>query len=462
MPTTKSSAKLHTVKPAAKRHSGKLSSAKPAPKLRSAELHTGKPRVRRQSGRLHTGKPRVSRHSGRLRSGKLRSRRFHSVKQWTAKQLTKELVISAVQSAARKLGHAPSSSELKRESGITASQVARRFGTYRAAAGAAGLKANQIGVRVEAAVLLEDWGKVARKLGRAPSNSEYERAGGYSRCCFTRAFQSWVEVPAAFSRFVASGGLAGDWTDVLKMIQEGPMPTCGKCNRLAERRAAVRLASGAQTIRTKGMETHPPAVSGEMRQPAAAGEVRRTDEINRHETNPKEINPKEMTAMATVLPPPLWGKRCVTATMLAVFLAELAPSGLQWISGAFFPRHVLQDRPLMGAPTQLPGLAHEPVNEMGVLVLFAMLSRQLGFILDSVQAAFPDLLASMEVQPGRWQPVRIEVEYLSSSFRRHGHDARRCDLIVCWRHDWKNCPPNLQVLELSKVVKQLQMDRVIW
>jgi hypothetical protein len=194
------------------------------------------------------------------------------------------------------------------------------------------------------------------------------------------------------------------------------------------------------------MDSYPSAVGEEMRQPMAGGEMRQAEEIN-----PKEISPKEITAMATVLPPPLWGKRCVTATMLAVFLAELAPSGLQWVSGAFFPRHVLQDRPLMGAPTQLPGLAHEPVNEMGVLVLFAMLSRQLGFILDSVQAAFPDLLARMEVQPGRWQPVRIEVEYESSSFRRHGHDARQCDLIVC-----------LQVLELSKVVKQLQMDRVIW
>lgn len=330
--------------------------------------------------------------------------------------------------------------------------MARRFGTYRAAVCAAGLKPNQVGVRVEAAVLLEDWGKVARKLGRAPSNSEYERAGGYSRCCFTRSFQSWVEVPAAFSRFVASGGLAGDWTDVLKMVREGPMPTCGKCNRLAERRKAVRMASEAEVRKTKSaktrLETHPPTAGEEMRQP--------------REINPREINPKEITAMTTALPPPLWGKKCVTATMLAVFVADLAPSGLQWVTGAFFPRRVLEDRPLMGAPTQLPGLAHEPINEMGVLVLFAMLSRQLGFILDSVQAAFPDLLARMEVQPGRWQPVRIEVEYLSSSFKRHGHDARQCDLIVCWRHDWKNCPPNLQVLELSQVVKQLVTDRVIW
>jgi hypothetical protein len=390
---------------------------------------------------MPTTKPRAKRHSGKL----------HTAKPCVAKSLTKERIISALQAAARKLGHAPSSSELKRLSAITASQVARRFGTYRAAVCAAGLKPNQGGVRVEAATLLEDWGKVARKVGRVPSCPEYEKAGGYSRHCFTRGFQSWQEVPAAFSRFVASGGLAGDWTDVLKTIREGPMPTCGKCDRLAERREAVRLASGAEVRRTKGMEPHLLTVGQKMRQPAS-GEMRRTE----------EINPHEITATATVLPPPVWGKKCVTATMLAVFLAELAPSGLQWVTGAFFPRRVLEDRPLMGAPTQLPGLAHEPVNEMGVLVLFAMLSRQLGFILDSVQAAFPDLLARMEVQPGRWQPVRIEVEYLSSSFRRHGHDARQCDLIVCWRHDWKNCPPNLQVLELSKVVKQLQMDRVIW
>lgn len=407
MPTTKPRGKLHTAKRAAK-----LSSSKPG----SSKLGSTKTRA--------IAKP-------------------CTVKPSAAKQLTKEGVISAIQAAARKLGHAPNSGELRRRSGITASQVARRFGTYRAAVRAAGLKPNQHGVRVEAAVLLEDWGKVARKLGRVPSNSEYERAGGYSRCCFTTSFQSWVGVPAAFSRFVASGGLAGDWTDVLEMVREGPMPTCGKCGRLAEKREAVRLAAEAEvrkrkSVRTR-LETHPPAARMEMSQLAAGDEMRQP----------------EIAAMTTVLPPPLWGKKCVTATMLAVFLAELAPTGLQWITGALFPRRVLQDRPLMGAPTQLPGLAHEPVNEMGVLVLFAMLSRQLGFIVDAVQASFPDLLARMEVQPGRWQPVRIEVEYLSSSFRRHGHDARQCDLIVCWRHDWKNCPPNLQVLELSKIVKQL-------
>jgi hypothetical protein len=158
-------------------------------------------------------------------------------------------------------------------------------------------------------------------------------------------------------------------------------------------------------------------------------------------------------AYPQLLPPPLHGKKCVTDTMLAVFIAELAPTGLQWITAACFPRRPLKDRPLLGAPTGLPAFPYEPVNEMGVMVLFSMLAQQLGFVIESVQSGFPDCEVKIEVEPGRWQHFRIEFEYESRSFKEHGHDPSKCDLIVCWRHNWKNCPPNLQVLELSKIVK---------
>ena len=153
-----------------------------------------------------------------------------------------------------------------------------------------------------------------------------------------------------------------------------------------------------------------------------------------------------------ILPPPLHGKKCVTATMLAVFIAELAPSGLPWITAACFPRRPLKDRPLLGAPMSLPAMAYEPVNEMGVMVLFSMLAQQLGFVIEYVQAGFPGCQARIEVEPGRWQHFRIEFEYESLQFKKHGHDPSQCDLIVCWRHNWKNCPPHIQVLELSNLV----------
>jgi hypothetical protein len=30
----------------------------------------------------------------------------------------------------------------------------------------------------------------------------------------------------------------------------------------------------------------------------------------------------------------------------------------------------------------------------------------------------------------------------------------RCDLIVCWVHNWPECPENLEVIEMSTVVKR--------
>jgi hypothetical protein len=103
-----------------------------------------------------------------------------------------------------------------------------------------------------------------------------------------------------------------------------------------------------------------------------------------------------------------------------------------------------------GPPMGPPGMAHEPVNEAGVLVLFGMMAIRLGFRILHVQAGFPDCEALLEIEPGRWVKVRIEMEYRSKNFQMHGHDASGADLIVCWEHDWADCP--LPVLELKTVL----------
>jgi hypothetical protein len=345
--------------------------------------------------------------------------------------LSKEQIIKALRAAARRLGRTPTSSEFTQRTGISHFKVAWRFDSYRAAVCAAGLKPDQMGLRVETAVLLNDWGKVARRLGAVPSRKEYDQAGSYSWRCFTRCFQNWSEVPAEFSKFVAAGGLAGDWTDVLEKIRQGPIPAWGGRKEVARKQEAARAAYAARDM--------------EMAK-ATEALVRQEAERPQHAAN---------TASASLLPPPLHGMKCITDTMLAVFIAELAPTGLQWITAACFPRRPLKDRPLLGAPTGLPAFPYEPVNEMGVMVLFSMLAPQLGFVIESVQSGFPDCEAKIEVEPGRRQHFRIEFEYESRGFMEHGHDPSKCDMIICWRHNWKNCPPNIQVLELSKIVKNL-------
>jgi hypothetical protein len=379
-----------------------------------------------------------------------RSTKKSPISKRTAKELfikrapkTNQQIIAALKSAARKLGHAPTSNEFTRLSGITINQVRERFSGYRVAVRAAGLTPRQWGLRVETAALLEDWGKAVRQVGGVPSRREYERLGSYWYDCLANRFQAWSQVPAAFSRFVAAGGLAGDWTDVLEKIRCGPIPTRGGCPDLPEKRLASQRSIKKREAARLAHEAH-------ARQSAQPNQALAPQEAQLRQ-------PGIDTANAQLLPPPLHGRKCVTTTMLAVFVAELAPSALQWITGACFPRRTLQGRPLLGAPTRMPGLAYEPVNEMGVMMLFAMLSRQLGFVIESVQAGFPDCEAKLEVEPGRWQHFRIEFEYESRGFKAHGHDPSQCDLIVCWRHNWKSCPPNIQVLELSKIVRSLQI-----
>jgi len=55
----------------------------------------------------------------------------------------------------------------------------------------------------------------------------------------------------------------------------------------------------------------------------------------------------------------------------------------------------------------------------------------------------------------RGQRVDIEFEFESKNFRDHGHPAGGCDAIVCWRHNWPECPKDIEAVELSSVIKSL-------
>jgi hypothetical protein len=114
---------------------------------------------------------------------------------------------------------------------------------------------------------------------------------------------------------------------------------------------------------------------------------------------------------------------------------------------------VMTDRPVYGPLIRPYPMIHGPINENGVLYLFGTVSERLGFVVTLIQGAFPDCYAMRLVDVDRWQPVRIEFEYESRNFLRHLHDPSQCDIIVCWKHNWPECP--LEVIELSKIVGQI-------
>jgi len=114
---------------------------------------------------------------------------------------------------------------------------------------------------------------------------------------------------------------------------------------------------------------------------------------------------------------------------------------------------LMPGRPVYGDPLLMPEMAHAPVNEAGVVFAFGVMAWRLGFVVLRLQTGFPDCEAMRRMAKGQWQWVKIEFEHESRNFLKHGHDPKKCDLIVCWVHNWPECP--VEVLELSKEIAKI-------
>lgn len=99
------------------------------------------------------------------------------------------------------------------------------------------------------------------------------------------------------------------------------------------------------------------------------------------------------------------------------------------------------------------GLQYGPTNELGVVFLFGMVAKELGFMVRCVRSRYPDCIADRcaSRQPERWEKVNIEFEFLTSRFK---HPREGADLIVCWEDDRPGRSP-LDVLELKSEIRKL-------
>ncbi|MFC2076161.1 homing endonuclease associated repeat-containing protein [candidate division KSB1 bacterium] len=110
---------------------------------------------------------------------------------------------------------------------------------------------------------------------------------------------------------------------------------------------------------------------------------------------------------------------------------------------------------LYGEPLDFRGLRHAPTNEQGVVFLFALVSRELGFNVEFVRQGFPDCEAKylFDSNKNLWARASLEFEYRASLFKDHNHDPQKCEFIVCWIDDWPDCP--LNVIELKTEIMKL-------
>jgi len=70
-----------------------------------------------------------------------------------------------------------------------------------------------------------------------------------------------------------------------------------------------------------------------------------------------------------------------------------------------------------------------------------------GIVIKDEKKGELDAIAYLDLQAKKG--ITVEFELYSSNFVEHKHDPNKCDLIICWRHDWKECPNNIDVFELE-------------
>jgi len=107
---------------------------------------------------------------------------------------------------------------------------------------------------------------------------------------------------------------------------------------------------------------------------------------------------------------------------------------------------------IFGDKVDIKSLSCSPVNELGVVYLFGVLHETFDMKIESIQSGYPDCIARRRIGNNRWEEVKIEFEFDSRSFKTHGHDPDHVDMIVCWKHNWHQCPKHIEIIELSSVL----------
>lgn len=94
-------------------------------------------------------------------------------------------------------------------------------------------------------------------------------------------------------------------------------------------------------------------------------------------------------------------------------------------------------------------IVYAPVNRAGVLLLFARLLDEFDMLVEETAEDCSYVVVRRRVDDG-WERIQVNLAYKSSGFQNGNYDKEQ--LLICWHHDWQDCP--LNVFELRALFLQ--------
>jgi hypothetical protein len=406
----------------------------------------------------------------------------------------RERIVAEIKKLGEKLGRAPSQAEFRREARISWHQVYKHFGGMRAAVRAAGLEPGPKGGPLDERALVLDWARVVRELGRLPSRAEYDARGKHHSVTL-HARVGWHQMGHRFVLMLREFHLEAEWKDVEQIVvRKYPLLERSTQHSAISIQPQDIWAENRKRVSREltRMDTNPmrlgrvvaAALAIEILM-AAERSIQQSALSDQQETgnwplansnwqnqDQDQNQPPEPQRTPVRLPAVAQGRLRNTEAEAHLEIEEEAP-GDPSARARVSPPQQMQTAHLLGAPAPVPqkaadlpvvygeplglaAMAHAPTNEDGVLFLFGVVAPELGFRVERIQRAFPDVEAKREVAPGRWERQLWELELYSRNFKEHKHDPKGCHGIICWKHNWPDVPEGLEVIELSRVVKGRQ------
>ncbi|HET9280691.1 MAG TPA: hypothetical protein VFR24_01900 [Candidatus Angelobacter sp.] len=271
------------------------------------------------------------------------------------------------------------------------------------------------------------------KLGHVPSHVELLKYAGVSRKTVRRHFANYRAVLAECNLAGTGSGYKAelaevfrDWAQVARAL--GKLPSIAEYTlrgQFSVRPLVQRFGTWSNAPYGLKLYAEEQGWTGEWKDVLALVEAREKQERAmkelKQEPGPENIRRARRFAAKNGLDP--------------------AQMGLERVS-------ILKEgREIFGRLMRPGPMICAPTNEQGVLFLFGARAEELGFAVLRIRAEYPDCLAFRQVGEDCMELVRIEFEFESKNFLKHMHEPNKCDLIVCWRHNWKECP--MEVIELG-------------
>lgn len=271
------------------------------------------------------------------------------------------------------------------------------------------------------------------KLGHVPNHVELLKYAGVSRKAVRRHFANYREVLAECNLAGTGSGYKAElgevFSDWAKLARElGKLPSIAEYtlkSRFSVRPLVQRFGTWSNAPYGLKLYAEEQGWTEEWKDVLAMVEAREKQEKTmralKSEPGPENVRRARRFAAKNGLDPESLGLERVTP----------AKEGREVFG------KLMRPGPMVCAPT----------NEQGVLFLFGAMAEELGFAVLKIRTEYPDCLAFRQVEGDRIELMRIEFEFESKNFLRHMHEASRCDAIVCWKHNWQDCP--LEVIELG-------------